>query len=245
MNSFYDERDNERRARATGWISVVAYVAAMVALLMLVRTSQKDDLVGNEGVMIALGDTFEAGGDAMAAMEQPAPEEEQEMLTQNHEDAPEVPSRPRTETPPRPTPEPVRVPERRPDPNALFPGRSSSHGVSQGEGRQGASYGSPDGSPTGTGTGTSGDGYDLSGRRLQGAFPKPNYASNKSGRVVVDITVDSQGRVTRAVFRPQGSTTTDNALVTAAIAAARRAQFDIIEGSPDQRGTITYNFRLR
>ena len=84
----------------------------------------------------------------------------------------------------------------------------------------------------------------LQGRGLVGDLPRPSYPGNKSGKVVVRVTVDKTGRVTNAVYEPNGSTSSDDALVQAAIAAAKKARFtesrSFIEG-----GTITYRFNLK
>lgn len=101
----------------------------------------------------------------------------------------------------------------------------------------------------GTGGGLNPEGNDqldqgLQGRGLVGDLPRPNYPGNKSGKVVIRVTVDKTGRVTNAVYEPNGSTSSDDALVQAAIAAAKKARFtesrSFIEG-----GTITYRFNLK
>ena len=83
----------------------------------------------------------------------------------------------------------------------------------------------------------------LQGRGLAGELPMPTYpGGNKGGKVVVRVAVDKSGKVTSATFEPTGSTTSDSALVEAAIAAAKRARFT--ESSAFmQGGTITYIFK--
>ena len=85
----------------------------------------------------------------------------------------------------------------------------------------------------------------LQGRGLAGELPMPTYpGGNKGGKVVVRVAVDKNGKVTSATFEPTGSTTSDSALVEAAIAAAKRARFT--ESSAFmQGGTITYIFKLK
>jgi len=79
-----------------------------------------------------------------------------------------------------------------------------------------------------------------------GSLPKPAYNAREEGRVVIEIHVDQQGRVTRTAFRSVGSTTTNSALVAAAEQAARQARFNVDENAPfPQIGTITYNFRMQ
>lgn len=100
----------------------------------------------------------------------------------------------------------------------------------------------------GQGPGLNPDGLDqldkgLQGRGLVGNLPKPAYPGNKSGKIVVRVTVDAAGHVTGASFEPKGSTESDPALVAAAIAAARKARFTESRAAV-QGGTITYVFRM-
>lgn len=101
---------------------------------------------------------------------------------------------------------------------------------------------------SGKGPGRNPDGLDqldqgLKGRGLVGALPKPDYPGNRSGKVVIRVTVDASGRVTGASFEPKGSTESDPRLVEAAIAAARKARFTESRAAV-QGGTITYIFRM-
>ena len=110
-----------------------------------------------------------------------------------------------------------------------------------------------DGSGTGTGgtgpgSGAPGTGgqASLSGRTLASALPRPDYGARDEGRVVVEILVDRNGRVTSAAYRSSGSTTNNSTLVAAALRAARNARFNVDDNAPlSQRGTITYNFRMQ
>ena len=83
----------------------------------------------------------------------------------------------------------------------------------------------------------------LRGRGLVGNLPVPSYPGNVSGKIVIRVAVDQHGRVTSAVYEPKGSTSSDAALVAAAIEAAKRARFTESR-SFVQGGTITYNFKL-
>ena len=66
------------------------------------------------------------------------------------------------------------------------------------------------------------------------------------GRVIIEIVVDQQGKVTSASYRSKGSTTQNSSLVNSALRAARQARFNVDENAPlSQRGTITYNFRMQ
>ncbi len=83
----------------------------------------------------------------------------------------------------------------------------------------------------------------LRGRGLIGSLPVPSYPGTASGKIVIRVTVDQSGKVTGATYEPKGSTSSDAALIAAAIKAAKQARFTESR-SFMQGGTITYNFRL-
>ncbi len=134
---------------------------------------------------------------------------------------------------------------------ALFPGNTpESPSESQGqtekaEGNQGNIGGTIADNYEGTG-GAEGfePDWDLEGRRPRGEFPRPKYADNEQGIVVVEIWVNGRGDVTGAAFKAQGSTVSPKSpLVSEAIKAAKGVKFDQSE-QDIQVGTITYKFRL-
>ena len=85
----------------------------------------------------------------------------------------------------------------------------------------------------------------LQGRGLVGDLPQPIYpAGNKGGKVVVRVAVNQSGMVTEAAYEPKGSTTSDKALIDAAVAAARKARFTESRAFV-QGGKITYLFRMK
>lgn len=132
--------------------------------------------------------------------------------------------------------------------NAKNSGTSStSEGITGGTGNQGVPTGSPDSQVRGTGTGTgdSGISYDLGGRGIQ-KLQTPKYDYQQGGIVVVDVYVDRDGRVTQAIPGTKGSTILDDYLLKVAKEAALETRFEANPGAPDsQKGTITYNFRLK
>ena len=135
---------------------------------------------------------------------------------------------------------------------ALFPGNTpESPAKSQGNtdtiaGNQGYIGGAIADNYEGTG---GADGFepdwDLEGRRPRGEFPRPRYADNEQGIVVVEIWVNGNGDVTGAAFHAKGSTVSAKSpLVAEAIKAAKGVKFS--ESNQDiQVGTITYRFRLK
>ena len=124
---------------------------------------------------------------------------------------------------------------------------STSEGVAGGQGNQGSATGSVDSKNRGEGSGLGDKGvsYDLTGRGVQ-RLPLPEYKSQGEGRVVVEVSVDRSGKVTQAVPGFKGSNTLDEYLLKVAKEAALKAQFDVKPDAPFiQKGTITYNFKLK
>ncbi len=254
---YYYEPDDHRNKR-TGIIAAVAYVAVW-GVLMLFASWKVEIPQSDEGILINFGNTQQAGGktdlalndrsDRLAAPQPTRKLDEEEVLTSKAEDAPAVVE---TKKPQKtePKPEQEKPKPREVNRKALFPGRtvgsqSASEGTSEGKGNEGQESGAPDGAHAeGGGVGTSGHSFDLSGRYLVGSLPVPEYNANEQGRVVVQITVNREGRVTSASYRQQGSTTNRSELVNAALKAARQARFTVSEASDGQTGTITYIFKL-
>ena len=102
-------------------------------------------------------------------------------------------------------------------------------------------------------SGNTKDGYSdgepsarLAGRNVVGSLPLPAYGVQKSGRVVVRITVDREGNVTDAIPGIEGTTVQDRSLWSAARQAALQAKFNANPRAPvAQEGTITYIFKLQ
>ena len=123
---------------------------------------------------------------------------------------------------------------------------STGEGDTEGEGNQGDPQGSPDSkNRTGGGSGDDGISYSLSGRNPL-RLPPPEYNYQVEGKVVVEVTVDRNGKVTNAIPGVKGSTTLNQNLLSAAKKAALGAVFDTKNDAPAyQKGTITYYFKLR
>jgi TonB family protein len=88
--------------------------------------------------------------------------------------------------------------------------------------------------------------HNLSGRSVVGGFPLPAYNSQNQGSVVVEVTVNQDGKVTKATAIAKGSTVQDAKLWRAAEEAALKARFNVKKDAPiSQVGTITYVFSLK
>jgi colicin import membrane protein len=124
---------------------------------------------------------------------------------------------------------------------------STGEGIAGGPGNQGVQNGSVDSNVRGPGGGLGDKGisYDLGGRGFQN-LPIPKYDYQKEGIVVVEVSVDPLGKVVQAVPGKRGSTILDEYFLKVAKDAAMKATF---EPKPDtrviQKGTITYNFKLK
>jgi len=125
---------------------------------------------------------------------------------------------------------------------------SKSEGETTGPGNQGSETGSVESTIHSTGISGLGDKgilYSLAGRTPQ-SLPKPEYNYQVEGIVVVEVTVDRYGNVTKAIPGVKGSTTLNDHLHRAAKEAALAAKFDRKPNAPAyQKGTITYHFILR
>jgi TonB family protein len=109
-------------------------------------------------------------------------------------------------------------------------------------GNQGSEQGN---APAGAYVGVGGyGGFDLVGRTLgAGGLPRPAYSVQEEGKIVINITVDPQGKVISAEIG-RGTNITNPSMRNSALEAARKAKFNIITGNNNQSGTITYNYRL-
>jgi colicin import membrane protein len=124
---------------------------------------------------------------------------------------------------------------------------SLGEGVAAGPGNQGVPSGSVNSKVRGDGIGTGDKGisFDLQGRGFQ-VLPSPRYDYQGEGRVVVEVSVDREGKVIQAIPGTKGSTTLDEYLLKVAKEAALAARFETkTDGPAVQKGTITYNFILK
>lgn len=119
---------------------------------------------------------------------------------------------------------------------------NGSRGNTQGSGTQGSPAGNGN---TGKVSGVGGTGsYDLGGRGVgAGGLKLPAYRVDDYGTVVVDIIVDPKGNVIEASIG-KGTNTTNASLRNESLAAARRTKFTTSSNSNNQKGTITYKFKL-
>lgn len=123
-------------------------------------------------------------------------------------------------------------------------------GNGDGKGNTGkpGSQGDPNGDPNasnleGISTGSGKVGGGLGGRGIVKS-PKVTDNSQKQGKVVLKVCVDSTGKVVSAERTQRGSTTSDSRLISLAIQNAKSWKFN--KGTLDKQcGTITYDFKVK
>ena len=132
--------------------------------------------------------------------------------------------------------------------NALFT-KPTGNGTGGGNGDDnGPGTGKGDGPGTGT---TSGNGigpgygnYNLAGRSAL-EKPAPKNVVQKEGKIVVNIWVDRNGKVTRTKVNLDLSTINDSKLADECEKAAKNTVWsENEEADEEQKGSITYNFKL-
>ena len=84
--------------------------------------------------------------------------------------------------------------------------------------------------------------YSLKGRTAI-EIPNPIYTCDRSGKVVVNITVNANGRVVSTSINKGSSSTNNECLTDQAEEYAKQAYFTEMPGRDSQPGTITYNFK--
>lgn len=93
------------------------------------------------------------------------------------------------------------------------------------------------------GTGGNGIDFSLAGRNIKG-YPKITDNSQDQGKVVVDIVVDQNGNVIKAIPGARGSTTSSQNLLKKAQEAAMQTKFNANPNMPEQKGQMTFIFVL-
>lgn len=271
MDTTFDNKKGEKQAQ----IITAVYVIICLIFLFAIRIKKTPEL-GNMGVIVNLGttdsgmnpDNVPTAENVTEVFEEPSQEEtveestptnEIESVTQDveavdvtaSENTSSVSENPVTETViEETTSQETSEPEQVVDENALFNGNNSSN---QGTGNNPGDQGNPNGSLesniygdiSGSGFGGAGDGPSLKGRVLD-FKPNLNNPTNEYGKVVIKITVDKSGKVTKAELVSLYSTNTNKDLVAYAIAESYKFKFNNVStesaAKDKQVGKIVFNF---
>jgi hypothetical protein len=128
--------------------------------------------------------------------------------------------------------------------NGYYGSGGSGGGTGGGNGTgNGIGTGSGYGAGSGGGSG-GGSGYSLGNRKAL-SKPAPKYTCNEEGKVVVEVTVDQNGRTISATPGIKGTTNTARCLLDQAKIAAMNTKWDADSNAPaKQVGKIIYNFSL-
>ena len=213
------------------------------------------------GVTVNLGEQDYGGQEevpieteTMEEFEENPVTEEVQTLSQDAE-APEVqqtasdkktneerPSPPVEET--KPTEKPI---ERKPNQRSLFnaPKQGSGFGSGTKSGNQGELNGEVGGKPDGMGQGNAGNSsgrYTLAGRKPE-YIEEPNTNLSQDCKVVVEVKVDPDGNVLKAVATPLGYCSTPSLLRAAEKAALKWKFSKRIDSKNNQFGTITFKYK--
>ncbi len=117
-------------------------------------------------------------------------------------------------------------------------GNGTGNGIGNGSG-----YGAGSGGGSGGGN-AGGNGY-LLGNRKAISKPAPKYACDETGRVVVEVTVDRNGKTIGVIVGIKGSTNVAKCLLDQARIAAMNTKWDASNDAPEKQiGKIVYNFNL-
>lgn len=131
------------------------------------------------------------------------------------------------------------------DPNARGYNGGGGSGTGTGGGTgTGTGLGSGSGYGNGNGSGTGNGNYQLGNRKALNT-PEPRYLCNEQGTVVVQISVDQNGKVIGAIPGVKGTTNTAKCLLDQAKIAAMNTKWQSDNTAPStQIGKIIYNFKL-
>ncbi len=84
--------------------------------------------------------------------------------------------------------------------------------------------------------------FSLRGRNAV-SIPNPIYTCDLPGKIVVNITVNAEGRVIDTNINKASSNSDNECLTEKALEYALNARFSRLAGRNEQPGTITYNFK--
>lgn len=276
--------EQQKNTKALVWTAVI-HLLLLLAFLLLKYTLPAQPAPAEFGMEVNLGTSDNGSGDdqpedpndpaaSAAAVPSAATADdnssERDIHTTDEDDAPAVPTRPRTETQRRPSPVVTRTPaQRRPaqpgnttvaartpaqSPRYVYPGATgtggnrgqnnrpgSNEGIGDGPGDQGVPGGTPGASNY---SGVPGGGGTAISSSISGrnivSRPDPKAEFREGGRVVIRVTVNREGAITDSRV-VSAANATIRALALKKLQAIR---FNKSSSAPaEQFGNITFEFR--
>jgi colicin import membrane protein len=260
--------------RQYGILGTIIIHGILILLLFFSILSLPKPAPPEGGLLINFGDVISAGGQTEPALnnnpapkqqeaeKQPVPEKKEGIITQDFEKTAALPKAPEKKKTEKPKPKPVEKkapPEKKPvekapvvNTKALYSNKGqsttekgTSEGIYKGQGNMGDPNGTPESDNYSQGLGGSSITPNLNGRSPI-YLKKPEFNVQREGIVVVEITVDRNGKVISANPGVKGSTLVDNTLYAAAKKAALESAFNVKSDAAErQTGTISYHFKLQ
>lgn len=252
--------------------AITSGIFVIIALICIFFGLTYMDPPPENGIAVNFGTSDNGRGDVepaetQAAAQQPAskPVEAQEDLSTQEDDSPVVAPKkekvkpitnPTKTTPTKTTPTKETKEEVKQTVNSaatnMIKGKGKNPSSGEGDGDADGNKGKENGtiygnSYYGNGTGTgSGNGtkWGLNGRSLAGN-DKILQKCNESGKIVVQVTVNKQGRVIDAQYSAKGSNSTSQCLIQPAIATAKTFKWNQAPDAPDEQiGFVEINFSV-
>lgn len=263
--AYLDTVEKRKAAIITACLALVGFIfIAFVTVLSELEPKEED-----QGIAVNFGNTETGTGEiepakptrvAPRVAKATATKQEQldNVATQDNTDAPAIKSDPKITKPVR---TPVEKPVKKADPkpsNSVLDALNSVSGAKpasgennsgQGPGDGPGNKGQLDGDPYanayyGSGKGTGGKGFGLNGRgKIAGTGAQPDCF--ETGRVIVEIQVNQEGRVVQATPGKKGTTNSAQCLLDAARKSAMTYRFSAAPKAREiQIGFIEVNFKV-
>lgn len=268
--------ENEKKNNFKGLVGTLVFHGVLLGLFLFFGFTTPLPLPAEQGIAINFGTSDEGmgdvqpenSGDNQAQNDAPATQQQnsssssgqQNVATQDVEEAPSVRANPNPKVTPRntdPTPKPSETPVEDPKPTinnrALYRTGTGSGagGGSQGQTGRPGDQGSRDGSRNTDRQGEGGRGgldgdptYSLLGRSIRYRPPIDNNFG-QPGTVIIEITVNNRGEVIRAVQGKGTKGVTSSSQIQKCIEIALKTTFSpSSQTTEDQKGSMTFIFNV-
>lgn len=267
----HKEENNYPKAIAIS-LGIMGFLLA-ISFFIVINSFQPKEEFGMGGMVVNYGTSAEGMGDDYTSIEEPsvdpnannkAPDKvtpetkvtpntptatSKEIQTQNTEDAISVATKTQKTTVAPATTKDAKPAQPTINPNALYKGKKN-NGTGQGDGTTGTpgNQGSINGDPLAPnyGEGGSGNGNTPIPLSKFSNLVAPEDNGQKTGKIVVKIQVNRQGRVISATAGAKGTTFSDTELFRKCERAVMNATLDAIENGPEVRtAMVVFNFKVK